>query len=425
MLKVLPQIAREEHFAMHGGTAINLFVRDIPRISVDIDLTYLPLEDRQRSLLNIQDALQRMSQRIVNAFPHLRVSTPGDSGKLQIRSDEVNITIEVNLTMRGTIETPERMVLSNGAQEAFSASAIMRIVPLGQLYGGKICAALDRQHPRDLFDIKYLFENEGFSDEVRKGFLYCLLCADGSINEMLDPNFHDQRSALLNQFSGMTDIPFTYADFEKTREELLSTIHEKLTDSDRTFILAFKRGEPDWSIYDFERFPAVQWKLQNILRLKENNPQKHDSLYQALENTLTSGPQKSIDRQSLIRQMNEHYNSRFHELKDKAGASLTFWTYGTQAVAAAGSADSADWSDVERKVIVESIGQNGQSPEDVANVLCEYSPGALTGTQKTAIRNRIRQMAPKLQAQYAARQNPVNSPDTTKESDPSLSDPSL
>ena len=331
------------------------------------------------------------------------MSHPDDSGKLQISSHEAGIIVEANLTMRGTIAPPRRTVLSNNAQEAFSLSAVMPIVPLGQLYGGKICAALERQHPRDLFDIQYLFENEGFSDEIRQGFLYCLLCTDGSINETLDPNFHDQRSALANQFAGMTDIPFTYADFEKTREKLLRTIHEKLTDSDKAFVLSFKQGEPDWSIHDFERFPAVQWKLQNIIRLKENNPQRHDTLYQALETTLQSGPQKSIGRVSLIHQMNEHYSNRFQELQNKGGAAYIFWKTGSQAVASAGSPDRVDWSEVERKVIAESIGEHGQPRNEVGDILCEYSPGALTDAQKTAVRNRVRQMAPKLETRYAKR----------------------
>ena len=407
LLKLLPEVAAEECFAMHGGTAINMFVRDMLRLSVDIDLTYLPLEDRQTSFAEIEKALGRIGARIEKKYPDFRVLGGEEPGKLHVRSGKGTIKLEVNLTMRGTIEPPVIARFSSKAHQKFGLFPIMPIVPLGQLYGGKICAALDRQHPRDLFDVKYLFENEGFSDDVRKGFLYCLLCTDRAINEMLDPNFHDQRNALANQFDGMTGIEFTYEDFESTREELLRTVHAKLTDSDKDFILSFKRGEPSWSIYDFERFPAIQWKLQNLLRLKENNPQKHDTLYHALEHALQSGPKKSAGRISLIRQMNEHYSSRFHELKGRAGAAGTFWTHGSLAVATAGSADRADWSEVERRVIAESIGENGQSPEDVGRILCDYSPGALTGTQKTAILNRISQMAPKLQTRYKDRQSPA------------------
>jgi hypothetical protein len=46
LIRVLPSIAEEACFALKGGTAINLFVRDMPRLSVDIDLTYLPVQPR-------------------------------------------------------------------------------------------------------------------------------------------------------------------------------------------------------------------------------------------------------------------------------------------------------------------------------------------------------------------------------------------
>jgi len=60
LLRVLPIIGREEAFALKGGTAINLFVRDLPRLSVDIDLTFLPLVDRVAALSAIREALQRV-----------------------------------------------------------------------------------------------------------------------------------------------------------------------------------------------------------------------------------------------------------------------------------------------------------------------------------------------------------------------------
>ena len=63
LIDVLPLIAEEKCFALHGGTAINLFIRDMPRLSVDIDLTYLPIEDRQTSLNNIHFALFRIKKR--------------------------------------------------------------------------------------------------------------------------------------------------------------------------------------------------------------------------------------------------------------------------------------------------------------------------------------------------------------------------
>ncbi len=250
-------MAEEKCFALHGGTAINLFVRNMPRLSVDIDLTYLPFEDRGTTLKNIADALERIKARIEHVLPNAQILYKPGIGKLVIRSDGEEIKLEINLVSRGTIEAPERMMLCDNAQEMYDTSSVIQVVPLGQLYGGKICAALDRQHPRDLFDVKLLMENEGFSDDIHIGFLLCLLCSDRPINEVLVPNFQDQHQAMGNQFTGMTDVAFTYNDFERTRAQLVETVNKSLTAKDKEFLLSVKNCEPDWSIHNFERFPAV------------------------------------------------------------------------------------------------------------------------------------------------------------------------
>lgn len=116
--------------------------------------------------------------------------------------------------------------------------------------------------------------------------MLCLLSSNRPLNEMLHPNFIDQRATLLNQFEGMSAEPFTYEDFEKTRKELVRVIHQNLTDKDKEFILGFSKGIPDWSIYDFERFPSVQWKFQNLIKLKNGNPSKYEDMLASLENVL-------------------------------------------------------------------------------------------------------------------------------------------
>jgi hypothetical protein len=162
----------------------------------------------------------------------------------------------------------------------------MQIVPFGQLYGGKICAALDRQHPRDLFDVKYLLEGEGFNEEVKKGFLLCLVCSDRPISEIINPNFIDQRTVLASQFSGMTEDTFSYDDFEDTRLELVKIVKESLSEEDKLFLLSIKQLAPLWNIYDFSHFPAVKWKMLNLKTLRENNPKKFQAAYDALEAAL-------------------------------------------------------------------------------------------------------------------------------------------
>jgi predicted nucleotidyltransferase component of viral defense system len=282
----MPEVAKEKCFALHGGTAINLFVRNMPRLSVDIDLTYLPIEDRATSLSHIEEALERIKANIEKVVPNVHVNHQRNTGKLQVSASKVDIKLEVNLVNRGAWTEPKEMVLCDKAQNDFEAFCIMPVVSVGQLFGGKIIAALDRQHPRDLFDITYLLEAEGFTQEVKKGFLLYLLCSDRPINEIITPNFQDQRSAMNNQFAGMTDELFSYQEYEYIRERLLQIIHKSMTQADKTFLLSVKNVTPDWSIYDFRDFPAINWKLQNLEKLKANNPDKHRELYETLENKL-------------------------------------------------------------------------------------------------------------------------------------------
>lgn len=286
LLDVLPEVAKETCFALHGGTAINLFIRDMPKLSVDIDLTYVPIENRETSLGNIAKALDRIKSNIEKVIPSVHIVHNIHQAKLLISARGVTVKLEVNLIGRGLMGESSNMPLCTKAQNEFNAFCAVNIVSVGQLYGGKICAALDRQHPRDMFDVKYLLNNEGFTDEIKKGFFFRLLSSERPINEVLFANFQDQRAALANQFAGMTEDDFSYEEYEEVRKRLFETIHQSLTEEDKRFLLSVKAGTPDWSIHDFERYPAIAWKLQNLNRLKETNVRKHNEQYEALKRKL-------------------------------------------------------------------------------------------------------------------------------------------
>jgi predicted nucleotidyltransferase component of viral defense system len=281
LLRVLPYVAKEKIFALKGGTAINLFVRELPRLSVDIDLTYLPFEDRATALKGISEGLGRIKENLLSSIPDFQVmllsQSDGQEAKLTCKINDAQIKIEVNTTIRGYLQEPRVMQVADAVQEEFGLFAAINVVSQGELYGGKICAALDRQHPRDLFDIQKLFENEGLTEEIKVGFIAALLGSNQPINEMLSPNFQDQRAAFDIQFSGMTSDPFSYEDFEATREQLVKEIHQSLTDGDRRLLVSFKEGVPEWSLYPLESLqdmPSVKWKLQNVKKLM-NNTEKH------------------------------------------------------------------------------------------------------------------------------------------------------
>lgn len=233
LLKVLPIISKETDFALHGGTAINLFQRNMPRLSVDIDLTYLPVSDRDTSLMKINQKLLVIKQNILRSFPEMRVIYKENVSKLMISNVEAAVKVEVNQIKRGCFAKTRWMRLCSKAQEEFNSFSEMQVVEMGHLYGGKICAALDRQHPRDLFDIRYMLDTEEFSAVLIKGFIFYLISSNRPISEMLAPRVLNQKSVFENQFSGMTEEPFTYKDFEETRTTLIDKIHQSLTADDK------------------------------------------------------------------------------------------------------------------------------------------------------------------------------------------------
>ena len=283
LLEVLPEVAKENCLAMHGGTAINLFVRDMPRLSIDIDLTFVELGEREEAINAINEALVRVKERVETLRPKAQIVHKTDTCKLQIAHQGAQIKIEVNMVGRGLLGEASKLQLCAAAQEEFDAFSAISVVSIGQLYGGKLCAALDRQHPRDFFDVRLLLDNEGFNDEIKQGFLYGLVCSNRPTHELLSPNLIDQQAAFTNQFEGMSSLEFTYEDFENTRSDLIQIIRSRLDDRDKAFLLDFNRLEPDWSYYDFQEYPSVKWKIQNLTKLRENNPAKYRQQLDALE----------------------------------------------------------------------------------------------------------------------------------------------
>jgi predicted nucleotidyltransferase component of viral defense system len=191
LIRTIPFVAKEEAFALKGGMAINLFVRDMPRLSVDIDLTYLPVEDRTTSLAAIDAAMLQIKDRIEQGIPGAKVrpSRSADENivtKLIVRAEDVQIKIEITPVLRGTVYDPVVMGVVPTVEDAFGF-AEMQVVSFADLYAGKIVAALDRQHPRDLFDVRDLLAHEGINDELRRAFLVYMISHNRPMAEVLAP----------------------------------------------------------------------------------------------------------------------------------------------------------------------------------------------------------------------------------------------
>ena len=248
LIDILLEIAKEDNFALHGGTAINLFHLNMPRLSVDIDLTFVPFSDnRNEDLHKIRQSLDSVKNRLKATFPNIR------------------------------FEDEKR------AEEEFNRFCEIKTVSVGQLWGGKLNAALERQHPRDIFDVKNMLQEIDFTEEIKQGFLFFLLCGKRPIYEVLNPNFTNQRVIFYSQFSGMTNEDFTYREFEKIREELVLIVNNSLTDKEKDFLLSFSEGNPNWEDFDYSEYPAIKWKLLNIKKLKQDNPIKFRESIQKLE----------------------------------------------------------------------------------------------------------------------------------------------
>lgn len=294
MLRAMPIVAREACFALKGGTAINFFVQRMPRLSVDIDLVYLPLEEREKALLGIGAALDRIAQELSRTFPGSQVHRllrpdRAETAKLVLRHNQQQVKIEPNQVIRGTVYPVERRPLVPEAQELFEMAVEIPVVSLADLYAGKLCAALDRQHPRDVFDVMLLLRGEGITDEIRRAFVVYLLCHHRTMHELLQPSLKDLKRIFEQEFVGMTAVPVGLEDLMSARQELIGLIRSGFTTTEREFLLSFKRGEPDWSLAPFPNLhalPAVRWKLDNIRLIPKK---RHAELVRKLENALGGG----------------------------------------------------------------------------------------------------------------------------------------
>jgi len=274
LVRLLPVVSDEPSFALKGGTGINLFVRDMPRLSVDIDLTYLPVEDRQTSLANIDAAMKRMAAAVRKALPRSKVTlVPLDREpavtKLLVREADVQVKLEITPVTRGCVYEPEVRSVSPKVEAQFGY-AEAQLVSFSDLYGGKIVAALDRQHPRDLFDVRDLLANEGITEELRRAFLAYMLSHNRPMAEVLAPRDLDLADEYERNFAGMTDTPIALETLYETRSALKAEIVGRMPDEHRRFLISFKKGEPDWDLLGLPHvaeLPAVRWKVQNMARL--------------------------------------------------------------------------------------------------------------------------------------------------------------
>ena len=275
LLRSLPHVAAERCFALKGGTAINFFVRDMPRLSVDIDLVYLPILPREASLREISDALQRLARGIQRALTNIdihevRLQDSDHVIRLIVRQQDAQIKIEPNLVIRGTVFPSDTRDLVSAVEEMFELAVSTTVLSIADLYAGKICAALDRQHPRDLFDVKLLLDDGPIYNDVRRAFVIYLASHRRPMSELLDPIFKDVRLLFEEELVGLTHETVAYDQLVDTRQELVDTIRSGLTSNERQFLISVQSGTPQWELMelsDIDKLPALQWKIVNVRKM--------------------------------------------------------------------------------------------------------------------------------------------------------------
>lgn len=288
LVRVLPFLNTLERLALKGGTAINLFVQDLPRLSVDIDLAYTGLEGREEALGSIHESLQIVGDAL--RVQGLRVHGSPLRGtaswvKLVISDGSVQVKVEVSPVLRGTVYEPVRRQTTPAVQARFGFVEVP-VLALPDLYAGKLVAALDRQHPRDLFDVQLFLQQGRLNRDVMLAFVVYLISHGRPLHEVLRPTFKPLAREFDTAFAGMTAEPVTLAQLETTREEMLAAVHAGLTVDDRAFLFSVARGAPEWArlpLTGIQNLPAVRWKLHNVVQMERR---KRVAAADALERAL-------------------------------------------------------------------------------------------------------------------------------------------
>ena len=294
LTQVAPIVLRNDAFALKGGTAINLFIRDMPRLSVDLDLV-LPDHtlSREQALKRIRNELRDSSSRLRKLGFTINVATAaqGAETKLLARRDNIEIKVEVNVVLRGVVGTMTHRPLACRAQEVLQAEVDVPVASLEDVYAGKLVAALDRQHPRDLFDVMLLYQHEGITPAIRRAFVIYLASHDRPIHEVLSPALRDISLDYEGAFKGMTSETVEFERLLDTRERLIKDLRQDLDANERRFLTSLVNAAPDWTLLDVphaEHLPALQWKLLNLKKLRDKNQNKFAAQAKALEDLLST-----------------------------------------------------------------------------------------------------------------------------------------
>lgn len=277
LLDIAPAVFRSGQFAMKGGTALNLFVQDMPRLSVDIDVVFVDhTPDREAALAIIGVELRGIQQALQGRGFDVRLpgNAQGDEVRLSVSSADAQVKVEVNFVFRGTVLPVQSLPLVLGAQDLFTTAVTLPVLATPELYGSKLVAAMDRQHPRDMFDVMHMLQQFGWTPAVVDCFVAYLAGHNRPVHEVLFGPAKPLEPAFTNEFVGMTREDVALEALVNTQARLRYELPRQLTAQHREFLLSLVRGAPSWDLMPFNQLPAlpaIRWKLQNLATLKTRN----------------------------------------------------------------------------------------------------------------------------------------------------------
>jgi predicted nucleotidyltransferase component of viral defense system len=296
MAEIAPTVFESGVFALKGGTAINLFLRDMPRLSVDLDLVFSDHRvPRAQALTVINEALRVANNRLAKHGFKVQTVSAADMGetKLLVQRNDLSVKVEVNTVLRGAVYPTRTMSLTASASDALMVDLDLPLLSPADIYGGKLVAAMDRQHPRDLFDVMELFAYGGITPEIRRAFVVYLASHNRTFHEVLFPTPKDIRLAYERSFAGMTSEPVTMVALLETRERLFQELPAALDANEREFLRTLVQANPTWSLLEIPHLaelPAIRWRLQNLHQLRRANPPRWRALCDALDQRLQDLP---------------------------------------------------------------------------------------------------------------------------------------
>ena len=293
MLRAAPLVFEHPGLALKGGTAINLYIDHMRRLSVDLDVVYLDgAADRDAALNDIARILTALSERAINqGLGVQRLHRSDDAEAVLIISDgSVRVKIEVNTVFRGSVYRPLSMDLCATAARTFEVSAPVTLLDTSEVYAGKFLAALDRQHPRDLFDLWRFRQTSAIDDRLMDAFTLYLSGHDRPPHEILDGRDRDMSRDYERGLLGMLEEPIpSLEELQETRDWARGAVIASLNGAQRGFLADFfslRDIRDQFAGARLAHLPALEWKRRNLRIFRDTRPGEFARQLDALNRVL-------------------------------------------------------------------------------------------------------------------------------------------